>query len=152
MFLPTSQGLFVFFRWLKHLFPGVKENRLNSEMESTAPTVTPGWTTTHYPSPLWMAALRIRRFAQVSCAAGAEGHSRNHSCLHAPCHNSWQTALPGAVGGLLGKAADMVDEQSQKTRRAPPELLFIAPVLLQNGNGRFLFLPFFACYKTFFVL
>lgn len=30
MFLPTSQGLFVVFRWLKCLFPGVKVNRLNS--------------------------------------------------------------------------------------------------------------------------
>lgn len=30
MFLPKSQFLFAFLRWLKHLFPGIKVTRLNS--------------------------------------------------------------------------------------------------------------------------
>lgn len=77
MSFATTQSLFVFFRLPKVLFPGVKENRLNSEVEFAAPRLTSGWTATHYPSPLQMAALCIWKCAQVSYAAGAEGYSRN---------------------------------------------------------------------------
>lgn len=118
MSFPTSQSLFVFFRLLKLLFPGVKENRLNSEVEFTAPRVISGWTVTHHPSPLQTAALCIWKCAQISRAAGAEGCSRNHpmpaSALPQLMTNS---ALPGTVGALLGQAANAVDEQSHNSKQ-----------------------------------
>lgn len=88
MSIPTSQSLFVFFRLLKLLFPGVIENRLNSEVEFTAPRLLSEWAVTHHPSPLQMAALCTWKCAQVSHATGAEGCSRNQPMPPEPCHNS----------------------------------------------------------------
>lgn len=65
----------------------------------------------------------------------------------APTQLVTNSAPPGTAGALLGEAADMVDKKSHKTRRAMPELLFVTPVLLQNGNGRFLVFPFLHTVK-----
>lgn len=54
------------------------------------------------------------------------------------------SALPRTVGDLLGEAADVVDELSHKTRKAPPELLFVTPVGKWEG---FVFAFFLSAIK-----
>lgn len=41
---------------------------------------------------------------------------------------------------------------SQQQAGSPPQLLFVTRVFFQNGNGRFVGLPFFAYYRPFHVL
>lgn len=118
MSCPTSPSLFLFFRLLKLLLPRVKENRLNSEVEFSAPRLISGWIVTHHPSPLQVAVLCIWKCAQVSYVAGTEGCSRNQPMpARALPKLVTNSALPGTVGALLGQPANTADEQYHKTKQ-----------------------------------
>lgn len=107
-------------------------------MESTAPTVTPSSSLTFTDdSPTYLEMHTDRRAQQKP--------------LVPPCalpQLVTNSALPWTAGPLPGDAANVVDDQSHKTRTALPGLLFVTPALLQNGNGRvFLFWPFLHAIK-----
>lgn len=149
MFLPTSQSLFVFFIWLKHLFPGVKMNKLSSlrgriycpnsytkmDNDSSSLTFMEG-------NPAYSEVC-----TGFLCSRGRRVQQKIPMPPCALPQFVTNSVLPGTLGALLGKNADVVGEQSHKIRRVPPELLLSPLFSSRVEMGGFCFCPFLHAIK-----
>lgn len=115
-FLPKSQFLFAFLRWLKHLFPGIKETRLNSLRGGI---YCPNSYTKMDNDPSSLTLMGGSPTNLEMCAGFLHSWGRKMQPPHALPQLMTNSALPRAAGTLQGEVPDVVDEWSQDQERTP---------------------------------